>query len=127
MINGLQREKKKQEGMGGRRAGEAGGKGGGFEGVKMERGDGKGGEMMQDADDTNTQPSLSFLICLYPALTEWNWKPEHMGAMCRGYMASWLLPHGSESLDMHQSRDGCRLALDGEAEEIYSPPTWLLL
>ena len=121
-------KKKKQEGMGGRRAGEAGGKGGGFEGVKMERGgDGKGGEMMQDADDTNTQPSLSFLICLYPALTEWNWKPEHMGAMCRGNMASWLLPHGSESLDMHQSRDGCRLALDGEAEEIYSPPTWLLL
>lgn len=71
--------------MGGRRAGEAGGKGGGFEGVKMERGDGKGGEMTQDADDTNTQPSLSFLICLYPTLTEWNWKPEHMGATCRGW------------------------------------------
>lgn len=56
MINGLQREKKqkqKQEEMGERRAGEAGSKGGEFEGVKVEReGDGKGEEMMQDVDDT---------------------------------------------------------------------------
>ena len=64
---------KKQEDMGGRRAGEAGGKGGEFEGVKVEReGDGKGEEMMQDVDDTNTQPSLFFLICLYLPLTECN-------------------------------------------------------
>ena len=58
--------------MGGRRAGEAGGKGG-FEGAKVEReGDGKGEEMMQDVDNTNTQPLLFFLICLYLPLTECN-------------------------------------------------------
>ena len=108
--------------MGGGRAGEAGGKGGGFEGVKVEReGDGKGEEMMQDVDDTNTQPSFTLLPnpLLYLPLTECNWKPGHMGGMCRGYMESWLLPHRSQSLDMHQGRDGWRLALDGEAEETY--------